>query len=111
MITKEKIEEVLLERIAEELEGVNDQDLHDRYDEMLDECNPTVRICGMEYSPSRVLREIDPTAYNCGFNDYVDAEGYDTDFEVDGLYYKTEDVENLREEIKDELEAQEEKKI
>jgi hypothetical protein len=61
------------ERIASEM-----------YDEMLDDCEGPVNLCGMTYSASHVLREVDPTAYRCGFNDYVDSLLDDNIF-VEGL--------------------------
>ena len=54
--------------------GLSDYDLHERYDEMLDECYEPVTVTGMEYQTSRALRELDPIAYRCGFNDWLDAE-------------------------------------
>lgn len=41
----------------------------DLYDDMLDE----VGIDLSAYSPARVLREVDPVAYDCGFADYLDS--------------------------------------
>jgi hypothetical protein len=43
------------------------------FDEMLDDCEGPVELCGMTYSASQVLREVDPVAYRCSFNDYVDS--------------------------------------
>lgn len=40
----------------------------DRYDQMLDEVNGD--FLGM--SASRILKEMDPIAYNCGFSDWAD---------------------------------------
>ena len=56
------MQQVISERMAEEM-----------YDEMLDDCEGPVELCGMTYSASQVLREVDPVAYRCGFNDYVDS--------------------------------------
>lgn len=47
------------------------------YDEYLDEIYPEVEIAGVTFSPSRILAEVDPTAYRCGFSDWVDAAGYE----------------------------------
>ena len=49
------------------------------YDDMLDECYDTIEIAGMSYCPSKVLEDVDPIAYDCGFNDYVDSLGIDLD--------------------------------
>jgi hypothetical protein len=43
------------------------------YDEMLNECNNTIRIGYIEFEPSRVLEELDPIAYNCGLSEYYDS--------------------------------------
>ena len=42
------------------------------YDEMLDDCEETVRIGVLEYCPSYVLKTVDPIAYREGFLGYVD---------------------------------------
>lgn len=49
------------------------------YEDMLDECYDMPTIAGIEFLPSRILREIDPIAYKCGWIDWCDAEGIDTD--------------------------------
>lgn len=49
------------------------------YNTFIDECNPTIKIFGVEYLPSRALKELDPTAYKCGLNDWLDAENLTTD--------------------------------
>ena len=67
------MQQVISERMAEEM-----------YDEMLDDCEGPVELCGMTYSASQVLREVDPVAYRCGFNDYVDSLTHDDIF-VEGL--------------------------
>lgn len=45
------------------------------YDEFLDELHGSP----MGFEGSRIMRELDPIAYRCGFADYMDAEGVDTD--------------------------------
>jgi len=54
--------------------GVSEYQLDQDYAEMLDECYGDVDICGMLYNTSRTLREVDPTAYRCGFLDWIDGE-------------------------------------
>ena len=49
------------------------------YDDMLNECYPPVKIGGIEYDVARVWDKIDPIAYKCGWIDYMDALGVDTD--------------------------------
>ena len=43
----------------------------DDYREMLDESGD-IEVCGQTFSPSRILEEMDPTAFSCGFNDFQD---------------------------------------
>ncbi len=52
----------------------------DAYDEMLNDCYPMVEIGSLTFTPSRVLKELDPIAYRCGLNDYLDS------LAQDGLY-------------------------
>ena len=59
---------------------INEYDAETMYDEMLDENGP-VMVCGMAFSPSRILKELDSVAYNCGLADYLDACGLTTYFD------------------------------
>lgn len=57
---------------------ISEERMYDLYDQMLDECG---------YDPSRwsfskLLKDSDPIAYNCGFSDYVDSLDYE---EVDSI--------------------------
>lgn len=73
----------------DELELVSDYDMEKMYEEMLDEVYPECKIAGMEYSTSRALKEMDPTAYRCGMNDWLDNEISDGRFvEYKGEYYQ-----------------------
>jgi hypothetical protein len=56
----------------------------DLYEDMLNECYRRVEFGNLSYAPSTVLREVDPTAFRCGFNDYVDSLTEDGIF-VEGL--------------------------
>ena len=49
------------------------------YDEMLDDCCEEVKIGSLTYSPSHVLKNVDPIAYRCGFIDWLDSENLTTD--------------------------------
>ena len=48
------------------------------YNESLDESGYVV-VGGLSFLPSRVLEEMDPVAYRCGFNDYLDYMDVDSD--------------------------------
>lgn len=47
--------------------------VYDAYNNMLDDSNPMVTIDNLEYMPSEVLRWVDPVAYRCKLNDYLDS--------------------------------------
>jgi len=54
------------------------EEAYERFDDMLDESGPVI-IAGLEFSPSAILKEMDPIAYDTNFNDYMDACDIDTD--------------------------------
>ena len=47
------------------------REVYDRYDDMLDECTPIVKVGMLEYLPARVLKEVDPIAYRCDLSDWL----------------------------------------
>ena len=53
------------------------EEAYERFDDMLDESGPVV-IAGLEFSPSAILKEMDPIGYRTYFNDYMDACDIDT---------------------------------
>lgn len=58
---------------ADTEEPLSDNELHERYDDMLDEVYGPVTIGG-EYMPSEILKNVDPIAYRVGFSEYIDFE-------------------------------------
>jgi len=69
------------------------------YDDMLDECSTCCDMC-KQYGAARILKEIDPTAYRCGKNDYID--GCDIT-EVCGEEYHDDELDKAKEEFLDAL--------
>lgn len=59
--------------VAKIINGLDTVNGDEMFNDMLDECNEEVNICGYKYSPSYALKEIDPTAYRCGMADYLDS--------------------------------------
>ena len=59
-------------------------ELLELYDDCLDECGE-VTVCGCTFRPSYILKELDPTAYRCGYLDYADSMGVDIDDLEDDL--------------------------
>lgn len=73
----------------EEMEYFTESELLQRYDEMLDDIYGNCSVAGYEYATSNLLKEVDPIAYQTGFNDWLDAEGFE---EVGTAHYtKAED--------------------
>lgn len=63
------------------------------YNDFIDEITPEIKIWSLRYSPSHVLREVDPTAYRGGFVDWTDrmicadcGTEYSADVEEDDEY-------------------------
>ncbi len=56
------------------MKTIEEYEAYKLYDSMLDECYPEFEIAGMKYQTSRALKELDETAYRCGFNDWLDSE-------------------------------------
>lgn len=63
------------------MEKINKRQAQERYDEFLDETQEEAIICGINFSPSSILKECDPIAYRCYFNDWVSA--MENEFEVE----------------------------
>lgn len=47
-------------------------ELEDAFENDLTDCYDMVSVCGYEYEAGCVLREMDPIAFRCGFNDWID---------------------------------------
>jgi chromosome segregation ATPase len=50
----------------------NPADFEELFNEALDE-QGDIKIGNLTYSPSHVLKQVDPTAYRCGLIDYTDS--------------------------------------
>ena len=73
-------------------------DYEDQFDESLDESIPEIEIGCLTYSPSHVLKNIDPTAYRCGLNDFVDSIDVEDSDEYKALQ---DEIDQLESDIKD----------
>jgi hypothetical protein len=54
-----------------------DRELRERYNEFLNEMYGQVSVAGYYYDTAYLLKEADPTAYEIGFDDYLDMIGYE----------------------------------
>lgn len=82
------------------------KEMSDAYDAMLDDCNPVIVICGMRYCPSRVLAEVDPTAYRCGLVDWADSLDKEDSPEYQVLAEALEEAEQALADAEEAQEAQ-----
>ncbi|QBP33377.1 hypothetical protein SEA_BRUTONGASTER_163 [Gordonia phage BrutonGaster] len=48
-------------------------DLHEMFDEFVDEIQPAVEILGIHYNASLVLKEVSTIDYQIQYNDWLDA--------------------------------------
>ena len=85
-------------------------DYEDQFDESLDESIPEIEVGCLTYSPSRVLKNVDPVAYRCGLNDFIDSlDVEDSDEykalqeEIDQLQSDIEDLENEIEDLENQI--------
>ena len=67
---------------------IDEHEAESQYRDALDEAYP-VEIAGMAFCASRILEELDPIAFNCGFADWLDGESLTTDL----ISYKVELIE------------------
>ena len=85
-------------------------DYEDQFDESLDESIPEIKIGCLTYSPSHVLKNVDPVAYRCSLNDFVDSlyvedsdEYKALQEEIDQLQSDIEDLENEIEDLENQI--------
>ena len=81
-----------------------DQSKHEEsYKDLIDASGP-VMICGMKFTASRILEELDPTAYWCGLNNYVDSLDVANDSDYQALESELADLEEELEALEEEEE-------
>ena len=77
-------------------------DDYDAYDEALDS-EGAVFVAGIEFYPSRILEELDPVAYRCGYSDWVDSDQSDLEDAIHNEdYSEIEWIEEPEDEDEDE---------
>lgn len=91
----------LYRRISEECYAV---DREERFDEMLNDCYDFSEIGGpfAHMQAASVLKEMDPTAYRCGVNDYMS----DLTYEIDGEEYDRDKADAVRSDFVDEIDRE-----
>ena len=77
------------------MQVISEYEARQSFEEMMDECNPAVMVGNLSFSPSEVLRELDPVAYRESFGYYCDNMAEDGVFLVEGYtdHLQEEEVE------------------
>ncbi len=91
---------VITHLIEQHCTAVDGEDL---FEEILDECYEEVKIGYSTFSPSQIVKELDPTAFRIGAQENLDSLAEDSQlYECNSDYYNTHEVE----EMIDDIEAQ-----
>lgn len=86
-------------------------DVERAFDDMLDESYPEPTVGNCSCSPSRFMREMDPTMHRCGVSEYADSLIGDTiTDEIDGEYYDKADADSIRDEVEVDVDEEIEEK-
>jgi predicted ribosome quality control (RQC) complex YloA/Tae2 family protein len=88
----------LIAHIAAECKPV---DLEQRYRNTLDEVCGEISVGNLTFSASRIVEELDPTAFRCGVADSSD--GFT---EIDGSYYDTDELDRAKQAFIEERETE-----
>lgn len=83
--------EVAFNTEYEVAEYITDNIDSDSYDEMLNECCPTLNIGYITFYPSEILKKCDPIAYRCGMSDYEDSIRSDIVYYLERMNYGEEE--------------------
>lgn len=90
------LDQKVAEAVKKELKPI---DVEQAYRDLLDQIYPAVKIGHSTYSVSRIVEELSPTDFRVGVADYTGTEESLT--EIDGEYYDTEAVSEIRERIEE----------
>ncbi len=78
-------------------------DGEEMFEELLDECYPEVKIGNSVFSPSQVLKELDPVCFNMGVTENLDSLAEDGQlYEYGGDYYDIDELDDMLNEIESE---------
>ena len=68
----------------------------------------SVTVCGLTFNPSRIIEELDPTAWRCMINDHSDSMDNSCDPEYVTLTEEIEELETQESDLESEIEDLEE---
>ena len=79
----------------------DEDDAENAYVEFLDECHEEIKIGCCTFSPSRVLKELDPIAFDCGLSEWVDGEFSSNPENFSDFVDLKRDLDELQDELSD----------
>ena len=86
-----------------EIESFEYECSDDEFSDWIDSIYPEVTIGSLTFSPSEVMKELDPISYRCGKSDYESNYDLDDCEEYATLKDELSDLESELEELQDEL--------
>lgn len=92
-----------LEKQQDQIE-LDPDNYEDQFDDMLDESIPEIKIGCFRYSPSHVLKNVDPVAYRCGLIDFVDSLDVEDSDEYKALQEEIDDTQNEIDQLQSDIE-------
>lgn len=91
------------EKQQEQIE-LDPDDYVTQFDESLDESVPEIEIGSLTYSPSHVLKNVDPVAYRCSLNDFVDSLDVEDSDEYKALQSEIDDIQDEIDQLQSDIE-------
>lgn len=76
----------------------------DQFDETLDNSIPEIEIGCLTYSPSHVLKNVDPIAYRCGLIDFIDSLDVEDSDEYKALQSEIDDIQEEIDQLQSDIE-------
>lgn len=92
--------EKLISAIKSDVEEI---DTEKEFDNYLNSTYPDLEIAGHSFDAAFALRELDPTAYDVDFADWLDGESY---VEINGNYYEQDACEEIKDGLINDLESE-----
>lgn len=88
----------IIDRLLEEnCQRISEMELSERFQEMLDECYPSIQICGTEWNQGEAFKKLDPVAFDLALSEYIASEDGETliSFNNGSTYFLKESVESF----------------
>ena len=103
MSTRREELEKEIEELKHQIDNfeIDPYEFEDSYCEMLDE-EGNIEVAGFSFSPSSILKEMDPIGYRCGLIDYADIINIEETEEYKDLEQQLEEAQEELDSLEDE---------